>query len=334
MPTIRVQKIPVKADYWGRTFKRPLRSDLLRQAVSTYFEKPGNALFSSLGTLYQRRFGPADVRSVTASLFQEGEYAYVFKVRVDDLSGEKSKLAMILAKDEGKMSRVAEIEHGNLEKLYGRCNDAVVRPLDGGYLQIQGPRRLQVYVYFTRWLDRYHEMGVQHKNMNFYVNELPFKYFDAAESDRIKCRMLTIMFRLYDPVSREAVEPPKVGAGDFVVTRKSPHELKLIACRKILKGVTLDRCIRLYLGYQGSWGDRLFHFVPKDNRLLKEALIRGLVMYNRCDGEEVYFALRRYRDRLKSMRPSKDSWTPLHALNRVFDVWPPPPGATDDSWAL
>jgi hypothetical protein len=334
MPSIRVQKIPVKADYWGRRFERPLRSDLLQQAVRAYFEKPGSALFSSLGTLCGERCGPADLRSITASLFQEGEYAYVFKVRADDLRGGKSRLAMILAKDEGKMSRVAGTEHGNLEKLYGRCNDAVVRPLGGGYLEIPGPRRLQVYAYFTRWLDRFHELGVQHKNMNFYVNELPFRYFDAAESDRIKCRMLTIMFRLYDPLSREAIEPPKVGAGDFVVTRKSPHELKLIACRKILKGVTLDRCIRLYLGYQGSWGDRLFHFVPRDNRLLKEALIRGLVMYNGLDAEEVYLALKRFRDRLKSVRPSKDSWTPLPALNKLFDVWPPPPGEKDDSWAL
>lgn len=334
MPSIRIQKIPIKADYWGRTFTRPLRSDMLQQAVRTCFAKPGSPLLSSLGSLHERRYSPAALRSVTASLFQEGEYAYVFKVRVDDVSGETSRLAMIVAKHEGSMSRVARMEHENLHRLYGRCSDVVVRPLAGDDLEVPGPRPVRVYAYFTVWLDRHHELGVQHKNLNFYVNELPFQYFDSAASDHIKGRMLTTMFRLYDPVRREAIEPPKVGAGDFVVTRKSPHDLKLIACRKILKGVTLDRCIRLYLGYQGSWGNRLFHFIPKDPRLLKEALIRGLVMYNGLEADAVYFALKRYRDRLKSMRPPKDSWTPLHTLNRVFDVWPPPPGKKDDSWVL
>ena len=325
MPSIRVRKIPVKGDYWGRKFKRPLRSDVLQQTIRRYLAKPNSALLSSLGTLQGRRYGLAGLRSVTASLFQEGDYAFVFKVSVDAEGGGKSRLAMILAKDEGRMSRIAKNEHGNLKSLYGRCNDVVVRPLAGDELEVPGPRSAKIYLYFTSWLDRYHELGVQHKNMNFYVNELPFQYFDSVASDVIKGRMLTILFRLYDPARQEAVEPPKVGAGDFVVTRKSPHELKLIACRKILKGVTLDRCLRLYLGYQGSWGDRLFHFVPRDVRLLKEALIRGLVTANGFDAEDVYFRLKRYRESLRSMKPSKGSWTPLDALNKLLDVRPPPP---------
>jgi hypothetical protein len=318
MPSIRVHKIPVKGDYWGRKFKRPLSSDMLQQAIRNYFAKRHSALISSLGMLYGKRYRLSGVRSITGSLFQEGEYAYVFKVGVDGVAGEKSYLAMILAKDGGRMSRVARREHENLVRLFERCRDIVVRPLEGDDLEVPGPHPVRVYAYFTRWLDRNHELGVQHKNMNFYVNELPFQYFDSAASDLIKGRMLAIMFRLYDPLRQEAVEPPKVGAGDFVVTRKSPHELKLIACRKILKGVTLDRCVRLYLGYQGSWGDRLFHFVPKDVRLLKKVLIEGLVIHNPLSAEDVFSTLKRYRDSLAGMKTPKDSWTPLPALNKLL----------------
>ena len=322
MPSIRVHKIPVMGDYWGRTFKRPLRSDVLQETIKRYFAKPGNALLLSLGTLYQRRYGLGDVRSVTAALFQEGEYAYVFKVSADGTGGEKSRLAMILAKNEGKMSQVAKGEHENLKRLYMRCKDVVARPLDGAHVTVLGPRPVRVYAYFTSWLNRHHELGVQHKNMNFYINELPFQYFDSRTSDGIKGRMLAIMFRLYDPIRQEAVEPPKVGAGDFVVTRKSPHELKLIACRKILKGVTLDRCVRLYLGYQGSWGDHLFHFVPKDARLLKKALIEGLVIHNGFSAEDVFSALKRFRDSLARIKTAKGSWSPLPTLNRLLsETW-------------
>ena len=322
MPSIRVHKIPVKGDYWGRKFKRPLPSDVLHQAVRRYFSKPNSALLSSLGTLQGRRYGLADLRSVTVSLFQEGDYAYVFKVSVEAEAGQKSLFAMILAKDERKMSRIARNEHGNLKRLYERCKDIVARPLAGDDLEVPGPKSAKIYLYFTSWLHRHHELGVQHKNMNFYVNELPFQYFDSAASDAIKGRMLTIMFRLYDPVRQEGIEPPKVGAGDFVVTRKTPHELKLIACRKILKGVTLDHCVRLYLGYQGSWGDRLFHFVPKDVRLLKEALITGLVIHNGFGAKDVFYALKRYRDNLAGMKTSKGSWTPLRTLNPLLsEAW-------------
>jgi hypothetical protein len=216
------------------------------------------------------------------------------------------------------MSRVAKVEHENLIKLFRRCSDVVVRPLEGGDMELIGPRPMQVYAYFTIWLNQYHELGVQYKNMNFYINELPFQYFDSRSSDELKSQMLTIMFRLYDNTRREAIEPPKVGAGDFVVTRKIPHELKLIACRRILKGLPLDRCIRLYLGYQGSWGDRMFHFVPKDVRLLKKALIEGLVMQNGAGIEEVLTALKRYRQNLVRIKADRESWSPLSSLNKLL----------------
>ena len=326
MPSIRIHKIPVKHDYWGRTFKRSLPSDSLQEAMKRYFSKPDNALLPSLGMLYQRRYRLGDVRSLAAALFQEGDYAYVFRVVVDAEGGGKSRLAMILAKDEGRMSRIARSEHGNLKRLYGRCSDIVVRPLEGDSLTMPGPRSRKIYAYFTPWLNRHHELGVQHKNMNFYINELPFQYFDSPTSDAVKSRMLSIMFRLYDPIRHEAVEPPKVGAGDFVVTRKSPHDLKLIACRKILQGVSLDRCIRLYLGYQGSWGDRIFHFLPKDVRLLKQALIEGLVVHNGLSAEDVYFALKRYRGSLARMKTPKDSWSPVPTMNKLLtETWPHPP---------
>jgi hypothetical protein len=321
-PAIRVHRIPVKSDYWGQTFKRPLRSDMLQESLKRYFTKPDNALLRSLEQWHRKRYALGDLRTVTADLFQEGEYAYVFRVTVNVGDRKNSRLAMIVAKNEERMSRLAGLEHGNLKRLHLRCEDLVVRPFEGGCLILSGPRHGRVYLYFTAWLNRFHELGVQHKNMNFYVNELPFQYFDSLTSDRIKSRMLEIMLRLYDPVRREAIEPPKVGAGDFVITRKSPHDLKLIACRKILKGVSLDRCIALYLGYHGTWGDRLFHFVPDETELLRQALLDGLVIHHGFEGLDILRALKRYRESLSGIKPPQNRWTPLPALNKLLsEAW-------------
>jgi hypothetical protein len=318
VPSIRVHKVPAMSDYWGRAFPRPLGSNALLQAIRGYLARPAGALIGSLGKLHQNNYGFEDLRTVTAGLFQEGEYAYVFRINVEAEDRMKSRLAMIVAKNEGGMSRLAKLEHDNLKRLHERCKDNVVRPLQGGLMTVLGPRPARVYAYFTVWLNRFHELGVHHKNMNFYVNELPFQYFDSRMSDRIKGQMLGLMFRLYDPLLREAVEPPKVGAGDFVITRKSPHELKIIACRKILKGVSLDRCMTLYLGYQGTWGDRLFHFVPNEIKPLRQALIEGLVIHHGLRAEDVLLALKHYRDSLARIKSRQDEWTPLAALNKLL----------------
>jgi hypothetical protein len=325
MPSIFVHDIHAMSDYWGRPFRRGLHSGALRDAIRGHLAKPGGPLVRSLEELSRQPFDLTDMSVVEARLFQEGEYAHVFRISVATVDGKNMKLAMIVAKNEGAMSRIAQLEHENLKKLHARQPGAVVRPLGGGYLMIPGHRVARVYAYFTVWLSRFHELGVQHRNMNFYINELPFQYFDSPTSDRIKGRILGILFRLHDPVHREAVEPPMVGAGDFVIARKS-HELKLIACRRILKGVSLERCISLYLGYSGTWGERLFHFIPADTMILGRAIREGLVAHNAFTVEEVSSALRRYRDRLVRIRPRQKTWTPLPVLDRMLSkTWPPPP---------
>ena len=317
-PLIRVHKIPAMSDYWGRRLKRPLHSGLLQESVERYLAGAESPLLLSLRTLHRKDYLLKDLGTVTARLFQEGDYAYVFRVSVTSAGGGKAHLAMIVAKDGGGAGHLARKEHDNLHRLYPRCREIVVQPLEGGILRVPGPRAGGVYAYFTRWLNRYHELGVQHKNMNFYINELPFQYFDSRQSDRLKSRMLILLFSLYDPVRREAVQPPKVGAGDFVVTRSRPHKLKLIACRKILKGVSLDRCIALYLGYCGTWGERIFHFLPDKTGLLRQALIEGLVIHHGFKEEEVFAALKRYRDGLGPIKPRQKEWTPLPALNKLL----------------
>jgi hypothetical protein len=317
-PSIRIHKIPVKGDYWGRALSRPLRSDMVQESLRRCLGKADNFLLLSLETLHRKSYALDDLRTVTAGLFQEGDYAYVFRVTLVTGGGRKAGVAMIVAKNGGGMSRLAMAEHENLKRLYERCKDIVVRPLEGGHVTVSGPRPARLYAYCSVWLNRFHELGVQHANMNFYVNELPFQYFDSATSDRIKGRMLELLFRLYDPGRQEAIEPPKVGAGDFMITRKDPQDLKLIACRRILKGVSLDRCFALYLGYSGAWGDRLFHFVPKETDLLRKALMEGLVSRHGFKADEVFLALNRYRNRLARSKQAREGWTPLPSLNKLL----------------
>jgi hypothetical protein len=124
------------------------------------------------------------------------------------------------------------------------------------------------------------------------------------------------------------MEPPQIASGDFVVSRPEagrPVQLCLIACRHILTSVSLARCLRLFLGYQGQWAGKVFHLLPKDPRLLFDALNQGLVVKNegRVTWDQVESALKSYVAELQR-QPLADNpeWTPLPALRRLIGSLP------------
>jgi len=323
LPLIEVEKIGPMHDFWGRPLKRYVSSPALRRGIQSHLMRSPGALLESLGRLKGKRPGLASIQSLKVRLFQEGDYQYVFKVlaRMGDRS--KADLGMIVAKREGALSSLTQLEFENLLYLYGRDSRHVVRPLIGDRMSLGGERGQppkKLFCYFTLWLSQFHELGV-HRDMNFYINEIPFHYFNRPESDRIKGHILEVLFSCYDPGGRRAIEPPKVGAGDFVITRPQKNEplrLRLIACRKILNRVTLDRCIRLYLGYRGEWAGNVFHFVPRDMGILQEAIIKGLIVHNTLKRHEVLDALQRYADSLLEGEVDAPGWSPLAMIKRLL----------------
>jgi hypothetical protein len=177
-----------------------------------------------------------------------------------------------------------------------------------------------LFAYFTPWLNRFHELGVN-RDLNFYINELPFHYFNRRATDHIKGEILRIMFGLYDPIAGKAAEPPRLGAGDFVITRpgaKSHPGLRLIACRKILNRITLEGCLRLYLGYSGRWAGKVFHFLPGDPRLILEAMMKGLVEQNGIDRADLFEALRAYTRTIGRSGESAGEWSPVSMIRKVL----------------
>jgi hypothetical protein len=235
---------------------------------------------------------------------------------------------MPVAKSGGKTSQTAGLELKNLHALYHRDNRYVVRPLCGGPVPVPVVRgksdNHSIFVYFTTWMVGLHELGVD-EGLHFFINEIPFHTFDRKVGDKLRYRILTILFSLYDPDRQRAMEPPQIASGDFLISRpkpNTPYELRLIACRKMVSKITLDQCLRLYLGYQGSWADKTFHLLPRDPQLLADALREGLVEKNRgrLSWEQVIEALQRYAATLRSTagQRSEAEWTPLGHLQKVI----------------
>jgi hypothetical protein len=315
-------------DFWGRPITRPIAPHLIRNALIDHLHRPDNLLLRSLRAALGHAVAPGDLKQVKVRLFQEGEFQYIFRVDAGLTAAPAVTLAMPVAKGGGKISRTAAVELQHLHELYARDARYVVRPFEGGSVAVTAPgdtgKNGTVFVYLTTWLAALHELGVD-EHHNYFINELPFHTFDRKASDRIRGTILTILLSLYDPQRQRAMEPPQIASGDFVISRpkpNAPHTLKLIACRRMLSGVTLDKCLRLYLGYHGIWADKTFHLLPRDPRLLANALRQGLVDRNPgiFTWEQVLDAVRRYAAGLRSSALDQTGmdWTPLPHLRQVL----------------
>jgi hypothetical protein len=328
MPYVSIGRMDVMRDYWGNALARPIAPALLRRALKDHLCKAQNLLAQSLMHLAGASFNYAALKQVNVVLFQEGDFQYIFRVIVKPPVGAASQLALVVAKNSGPVSRTARTEKENLQLLYLRNPSFVVCPLAGGMLPVitgEKARPRNLYIYFTPWLTRFHELGVD-RHLNFLINELPFHYFDRKVSDFIRAQILNICFAYYDPAAQTAMEPPLIGAGDIVITRPrahKPYDLKLIACRKILRSITLAKCLRLYLEYHGQWGGKTFHLVPRDPALLQSALHEGLVAANpgRVDSQTLYAELEAYAADLAAEKAAGSKrWHPLPVLRSLLKL--------------
>ena len=249
-----------KHTFWGEPFVWKFEPGALKQCLEQLVRRRSNPVVSGLRALHP---AAGRVRSIHFDHFQEGEFQLVFRTRIRLESGRSVNMGTILSKDAGRCARIARTEHGNLRELYGRNQSVVVRPLEGGTAGLRwrsGLRRH--YVYCSQWLQGFHELGVN-RRMNFYINERPFHNFDKRTTRQLKAQIIEICMELHDPLSGAAIEPPLIGAGDFVVTRPRTGKdlrLKLIACRKIQRGLTEGQARKLYTGYRGEWNGKIFSF--------------------------------------------------------------------------
>jgi hypothetical protein len=249
-----------KHDFWGDPMPWHFSRDALTRCLLGTMHRPDNAILQSYRML--ARAG-GEIRRIRMHHFQEGQFQIIMKTRVESAHSAR-EFCTVISKDAGHIGRVAAEEFRNLQELYARDSRHVVRPLAGGFLELRTEHgdRKRLFTYCTEWLEGYHELGLN-KQMNFYINEVPFHHFNADITRHLKKNMLQICYDLYDPATGSAIEPPLIAAGDFVITRPAyrlPLKLKLIACRRILRGLTPQQCGRLYLDYEGEWGGKIFRF--------------------------------------------------------------------------
>ena len=288
-PSIRVE-LEQKFDYWGEPIMWVHNPEYIVRAIEILMAQPDNPVYTALASI-----GVSEgLESILFHHWQEGDFQIIFRVDATSRGAEPVSLCLLLAKDGGEVSEIVDTECRNLSALSER-HPAVITPLGQGELEMLdaesgGVEFLSYYV--TPWLPDFHELGVN-KEMNFFVNEEPFHDFSRAETDQLKRDMIEICLSLYDVETRTGIEPPLIGAGDFMVTRPVEGEalrLRLIASGPAVVYDSLDACLTALLEDQGEWGDQAFSLRPSDAALISDAAVAAL---SGMDAEDVNAAVGR-----------------------------------------
>jgi hypothetical protein len=255
---VRVELQP-KHTYWGETLAWRFSPNEMKAALAQFLRIRGGPFVLSCRDIGGRL---ARARSVRMEHFQEGAFQLIFRTHVELQGGDPIRLCAVVSKDGDRCSRVGRAEYRNLQELHARRPDLVVRPLRTGFARLMSrngsPARYTVY--FTEWLPDFHELGVD-RHMRFFINEKPFHHFDEETTAAIKRQIIQLCMDLHDPKGGRALETPLIGAGDIVITRPvrgEPLRIKLIAARRIRRGLSAAAARRMYETYEGEWGGEIF----------------------------------------------------------------------------
>ncbi len=275
LPRVSWGKFAPMADYWGNVIPRFYQLETFAHVMENLIHGDDRFLCPSI----QQVLGPAPVVTLNIELFQEGAYQLIFRVHAANQRKKAGMFALVAAKQEGNVSRLAETEHRNLMLLHRRAPDIVVKPYLGGVVFLpdrygRKDKGRKLYVYVTQWLSGFHELGID-RTLQFFINTRTPHLFSKAETETLKKQMVGIIARLYDPETATGIELPQIASGDFVVTApgRGGLKLKLIACRRVLRRVTPQKLIDAVIHAEWMWGDRPFRLVPNDPRDFVDGLI-------------------------------------------------------------
>lgn len=265
-PAVRFRELRPMADYWGQELKRYYKLETLASAVEWCIRRQDRFIMPTV----QRVLGSAPVTSLTFTLFQEGRFQLIFRLRAINAKKKSAEFGFVVAKRDGETSATAGAEHRHLEYLHARAPEWVVKPHLGGHVFLPDRHRRgegrEIYAYLTQWLAAYHELGVD-KNHQFFINVHPHHLLTRAQTEALKVQIVAIVAKTYDPEKRVAMEIPEIASGDIVVTRPNRsgrQSAKLIACRRLISNVRPARLIHLIATAGGMWGDARFFLAPAD----------------------------------------------------------------------
>ncbi len=265
-------------DWRGNEWKRFYRLETLAAAVDGAVRGKDWFIIPSV----QAVLGPAEVFSLSFSLVRENVDTLTFRMDATNARRKRASFAFVAAKNDKECSASARTGHAYLRTLCERVPESVVRPHRGGTVYLPDRHRRAahgrvVYAYVTQWLPGYETVGID-GNMQFCALGERRHTFTIAETEALKAQIVGLMARSYDARRRNGMGVPDIMAGDLLVrrTRRGLPRLKVVACRRMVSGVSPVKALHAILA--GAWdcGGRAMPLAPSNPETLWEGLAGAL----------------------------------------------------------
>ena len=259
----------------------------------------------------QAMLGPAPLASLDFELVLENAYRLVFKAGATNAKKKRGHFAFVVAKNQTEYSNLVRSEHEHLALLHPRAPHHILKPYRRGEIFLPdrhgrpGHHR-KVFAYVMQGLGPFRELGLG-RDHQFFVNTAPRRKASRKQTEALKGKLVELIARTYDPATRDCMGIPDVASGDLAATlpRSGPPQLRLMACREVLRRVTPARLIHRMIG--ARWESRVndVMVVPADPRDFARAILKGR------GAEEGRGWLRQYFEAVRARKLAKSDYLPL-----------------------
>ncbi len=260
----------------------------------------------------QALLGPAPLASLDFELVLENGYRFVFKAGATNTKKKRAHFAFVVAKNQTEFSKLVRNEHEYLATLHPRAPHHILKPYRRGEIFLpdrhkRSAHHREVFAYVMQGLGPFRELGLG-RDHQFFINTAPRRKASRIQTEAIKTKLVELIARTYDPTTRDCMGIPDIASGDLAATlpRSGPPQLRVLACRELLRRVTPARLIHRMIG--ACWKsskDLDVPVVPADPHDFAQGILKGR------GAEEGRAWLGEYFDAVRARKLAKSDYLPL-----------------------
>lgn len=247
--TTKWQNMVELVDQRGKPFRRFYQLETLSSAVDKLVREKDRLILPAV----EKITGPGQLTNLVFTLTGEDEFRLVFSVKATMGNKRRASLNLVVAKNPEEGSRRVATEYKHLRILHERLREEMAEPLRAGTIFLPDRYRREehhreVEAYITTLPAGYEPLGI-HRNLQYTAGTSPPHTFTKLETEALKMKMVTLVLKAFNPVTRTGIDTGQIDPTTFQVNRgpKGLPKLRVFNCVHMQTRLTATRIIGFLL---------------------------------------------------------------------------------------
>jgi len=247
--TTKWQNMVEILDHKGKPFRRFYKLETLSSAVDKLVREGDRFILPAV----EKLAGSGQMINAVFTLVGEDEYRFVFSLKVALASRRRASLNLVVAKNMEEASRRVATEYKHLRILHEQLREEMAEPLRSGTIFLPDRYRREdhhreVEAYLTTQPAGYEPLGI-HRNLQYTAGVAPPHTFTKLETEALKLKMVTLVLKAFNPVTRTGIDTGQLDPSTFQVNRgaKGLPKLRVFNCVHMQTRLTATKVIGFLL---------------------------------------------------------------------------------------